>query len=58
MIEVEYSDFSKGLYFDEVEAEHAILEAHAEGVGTEWIKDNDTGQIYSLIWGVKLQEES
>jgi hypothetical protein len=58
MITVEFSDFSKGRYEDEAEAESAILEAHAEGVFTEHVENEDTGQLYSLLWGVKLQEES
>jgi len=57
-IRVRYSDFHVDEYDSENEAEHNILEAHAEGVGVESITDTkDDSKIYSLIWGVKLQRE-
>jgi hypothetical protein len=58
MIRVEYSDFHVDEYDDEEEAINNILEAHAEGVGVEWVEDTITGKPYSLVWDVALQEES
>ena len=58
MIRVEYSDFHVDEYDDAEEAKHNILEAHAEGVGVEYIEDTITGKPYSLVWDVKLQEEN
>jgi len=58
MIRVYFSDQSVGEYSSEKDAEHEILEAHAEGVSIDYICDaNDDTRYYSLIWNVKLQKE-
>lgn len=58
MIRIEYSDFHVSELATEEDARDEILEAHAEGVGVEYIENTETGKPYSLVWDVKLQEES
>jgi superfamily II helicase len=58
MITVHFDDFTEGNYETENDVVDAVLEAHAEGVGVDYIEDEENEKIYSLIWNVKLQEES
>jgi len=57
MIIVSFSDFEVAEFDSIRDAEDAILEAHAESVGVEWIED-DEGNPYSCIWEVTLQKEA
>ena len=54
---VNFSDFTVAEYDTIKDAEDAILEAHAEGVLTEWVESKN-GVPYSCLWKVKLQRES
>lgn len=56
-ITVEFDDGSSVDYDDMEYAQSGILEAHCEGVGVNWIED-DESTIYSCIWSVELQKES
>ena len=54
---ITFSDFTEGEYENEKDAVDAILEAHAENVGVEEVRDADTENLYSCVWSVFLQKE-
>jgi len=56
---VTYSDFFVEEYRTQREAEKRILLALANGVLVESIENTeDNSKIYSLMWGVEIQEEN
>jgi len=56
MYKITFSDFETYEYDSQKDAQDAILEAHAEGVGVEEILD-ENDNIHSCIWTVVLQNE-
>lgn len=58
MIEVEYENGSVHTYDTTEEAEEAIEQAHADGLGVYMITDGkDDNNQYSCLWKVTLQKE-
>jgi hypothetical protein len=55
-ITVTFSDFSEVEYMCVQDAEQGILEASAEGVTVEEIKD-DEGNSYLCEWDIRLEKE-
>ena len=53
---VTFNDFTEEVYENTKDAEDAILEALAGGVGVEQVHDMDNNP-YSLIFTVELQKE-
>jgi len=53
---IQFSGNTEEIYNNTEDAEDAILEAHAEGVGIESVYDTENNP-YSCIWTVKLQKE-
>ena len=56
---VTYSDFSAEEYQTQQEAEQQILQALSNGILVESIENTeDESKIYSLMWGVEIQNEN
>ena len=57
MIEVTFDDCHVEEFKTERDATDAILEAFAEGVLVDWVRDSETEVPYSCVWSVTLQKE-